>query len=112
MLLGFGIGLTDLAKYYSGPDSGLRDNDYDVSGFHEKIESVQPRVLVFNSKKAASIYFRKSSHKLEYGQQKETIGVTVLFVTPSTSGSNGHWTPCPWYDCARLVQDLHRGRKA
>ena len=109
VLLEFGIGLTDLAKHYSGPDSGLSDDDYDIAGFHEKIEEVQPRVLVFNGKKAASKYFLISTTKLDYGRQQEGIGATTLFVASSTSGRNRHWTRSPWYDCARLVQDLRRG---
>ena len=73
------------------------------------IEEVQPRVLVFNGKKAASKYFLISTTKLDYGRQQEGIGATTLFVASSTSGRNRHWTRSPWYDCARLVQDLRRG---
>ena len=49
----FGIGLTDLAKYYRGADSGLADGDLDITGFRNKIESICPHILAFNGKTAA-----------------------------------------------------------
>ncbi len=110
-LLEFDIGLTDLAKHCRGPDSGLRDNDYDIAGFNEKIKANQPRVLLFNGKQAAAKFFRIPTTRLEYGFQKEEIGVTALFVAPSTSGSNGHWKPCPWHDCARHIQGIRQEQR-
>ncbi|MCY4191144.1 MAG: hypothetical protein OXD42_07460, partial [Rhodospirillaceae bacterium] len=74
--------------------------DYDIAGFNENIKANQPRVLLFNGKQAAAKFFLTPTTKLKYGFQKEEFGVTALFVAPSTSGSNGHWKPCPWYDCA------------
>ena len=38
----FGIGLTDLAKYASGADSGLGRGDLDVARFRDKILTMRP----------------------------------------------------------------------
>ena len=104
-LLEFGIGLTDLAKYSSGLDDELTEADLDVDKFRIKIEKMQPRILVFNGKKAASTYFRTKTGKICYGPQEQKIGSTTLFVATQTSGSNGHWKPEPWYELADLVRE-------
>ena len=105
LLLEFGIGLTDLAKYYSGADSGLTDGDLDVAGFRRKIEAVAPRILAFNGKTAARLVLG-GRHPVDYGRQNICFGQTLVFVLPSTSGrAGGFWDAGPWNDCARLVQD-------
>ena len=116
MLPKFGIGLTDLAKRYSGPDAGLRGGDYDIIGLRRKIESVRPRVLAFNGKKAANellIGIQEIPHgsTVDYGHHNARIGNTILFVLPSTSGSaNKWWDAKKWHNLAELIQDLRAGR--
>ena len=116
MLPKFGIGLTDLAKRYSGPDAGLLGGDYDVIGLRRKIESVRPRVLAFNGKKAANellIGIQEIPHgsTVDYGHHNARIGNTILFVLPSTSGSaNKWWDAKKWHNLAELIQDLRAGR--
>ncbi len=107
-LTSFDIGLTDLNKYNSGTDAELTEEGWDVDGLRKKIEKMQPRVLAFNGKKAASKYF--GTKKVDYGRQKKRIGVTIPFVLPSTSGANAHWDEKHWHDCAALVRNL-RGEK-
>ncbi|MCY4138261.1 MAG: mismatch-specific DNA-glycosylase [Rhodobacteraceae bacterium] len=109
MLPDFGIGLTDIVKHSSGRDAALRDGDYDIAGFREKIEAAQPQVLVFNGKNAAARYLVVPTGRLPYGRHEERVGTTILFVAPSTSGANAHWMSDPWHDCARLVRDIVGG---
>ena len=98
----FGIGLTDLAKYASGADSGLGRGDIDVARFRDKILTMRPRVLAFNGKNAAKVALERRS--VNYGRQSNRIGETVVYLLPSTSGSaSGFWDTRPWHDCAKLV---------
>jgi len=106
----YGIGLTDLAKHASGRDSDLRDDDFDIPGFRERIRTAQPRVLVFNGKTAAAMHFGTTTRKLGYGRHGEQIGQTVLFIAHSTSGGNAHWHTDSWHNGARLVRESVRIR--
>lgn len=100
----FGIGLTDLAKRYSGPDAGLRAGDDDVAALRAKIEATRPRVLAFNGKRAAA---RVLGSAIVHGRSETRIGETVLFALPSTAGlASRWWDPAPWHDLARVVRDL------
>ena len=105
----FGIGLTDLAKRYSGIDSGLRPDDFDIAGFRQKIEMTKPRFLVFNGKKAASIYFGVHTRNIDYGCQNALIGETAIIVVTQTSGANAHWKAETWHECARFVRETRSG---
>ena len=96
-----GIGLTDLAKRARGMDSGLNANDFDTERFWRSIKSAQPGVLAFNGKKAAKVALEKTH--VENGRQSKAFGLTQLFVLPSTSGANAHWTSQPWHECAQFV---------
>jgi double-stranded uracil-DNA glycosylase len=53
-LLGFGIGLTDVAKHAVGGDSRLARADFDAGAVIEKVERFRPGVLAFVGKRAAS----------------------------------------------------------
>lgn len=90
------IGLTDLVKTQFGSDNAVKASNNDRNILRAKIEKYQPKILVFNGKKAAQIYFKK--RKIEYGEQKgEDIGITKIFVLPSTSGAaNGYWDIFYW----------------
>lgn len=109
LLTEFGIGLTDLAKYYRGADSGLADGDLDVAGFRERIDLARPNILAFNGKTAAGLALGSGSPVL--GRQKVSFGETIVFVLPSTSGrAGGYWDPLPWRECAGLVLELRARR--
>ena len=100
----FKIGLTDLAKYASGADSGLSKADLDIPGFRDKILTMCPRVLAFNGKKAAKAALERRS--VNCGRQSDRIGETIVYVLPSSSGANAHWNPEHWHVCARSVANL------
>ncbi len=94
-LLKYGIGLTDLVKKKAGSDSKLSPDDFEVEGFKRKIQDLRPKVVCFNGKKAAKVVLRKK--RVEYGYQKEQIGIIRLFVAPSSSGAvKRWWDPEPW----------------
>jgi TDG/mug DNA glycosylase family protein len=105
----YGIGLTDLVKMASGNDNVLKSAHFDVQSFTEKILSYQPKVLCFNGKKAASVFFglRKTS-SISFGfQHSKTIGNTKIFVAPSTSGAaNGYWDKEVWQQLPKLLNGL------
>ena len=105
-LAGFKIGLTDLAKYASGADSGLSRADLDIPGFRDKMLTARPRMLAFNGKKAAKAALERSS--VNFGRQSDRIGETIVYVLPSSSGANCYWDPGHWHACARLVANLRK----
>jgi len=100
----YGIGLTDLVKYRSGQDVVLRREDFDAAGLRAKIERYQPRVLAFDSKNAAQMFY---GHKVDYGRQADPFGVTTVFVLPSTSGAaRKFWDVTQWFALAEWVKSL------
>jgi TDG/mug DNA glycosylase family protein len=96
----YGIGLTDIVKKSFGADSSLRPGDFDRDGLRRRIETYQPGVLAFNGKRAAAAFFGGS---VAYGYQPgRDIGVTRIYVAPSTSGAaRGFWDESLW----RLVAE-------
>lgn len=99
----FGIGLTDIAKTYSGADSGLRRSNFDAEGLRSKIEQYAPRAFAFNGKRAASAFY---SAAVACGQQPQRIGETVVFVLPSTSGAAaGFWDVAYWQELAAWLAE-------
>jgi len=107
-LLKYSIGLTDLAKHTSGNDADLVNNDYDVNGFKKKFLKYEPRILAFNGKQAAKVYFGES--EIDYGLHKEMVGRTFIYVLPSTSGSaNRSWDMNNWKEVALLAKTYREG---
>lgn len=105
----YGLGLTDLAKHVSGSDASLPRGADDPEGLRARIETIAPRVLAFNGKRPASVFFRRlyGVRTLQYGPQAQTIGSTALVVLPSTSPSaRGFWHIAPWRALARAVENL------
>jgi TDG/mug DNA glycosylase family protein len=101
-LLGFGIGLTDVAKRQSGRDAGIAFARADAAGLRAKIVRYRPRVVCFNGKRAAQEFLGCA---VAYGPQPTAIGATRLFVAPSTSGAaRGFWDVAPWHALAALVK--------
>ena len=90
----FGIGLTDVAKYTSGSDSSLSRADFDAASVVAKVERYEPRVLAFVGKRAAREVLGGA---VGYGRQEVLIGVSDVWVVPSTSGAaRGAWAIEPW----------------
>jgi len=105
-LLSFGIGLTDVVKGQSGGDARIDFARADPDGVRAKITRRTPAVMAFNGKKAAEVFL--GTRHVDYGLQSGTVGVTRLFVAPSTSGAaNGSWSIDGWRELARLVEDMH-----
>ena len=100
-LLNHRIGLTDLVKMKSGLDDNLELGDFDIKSFEAKICEFSPKILCFNGKNAAKIYF--NSRSINYGIQNRYINNTKTFVAPSTSGAAGrYWDIKHWKDLAKL----------
>jgi TDG/mug DNA glycosylase family protein len=96
-----GIGLTDVAKRSSGPDSALRGDHFDVAGLRERIAVYRPRFLAFNGKRAAQAALGAAAGSLSYGLQTITFADVGIVVLPSTSGAAaGYWSPEPWKEFA------------
>jgi double-stranded uracil-DNA glycosylase len=103
-LLSFGIGLTDLVKTKSGMDSTLEKDDFDTITFDESIKKYAPKILCFNGKRAAETYLQRPA---DYGLQPETIGMTKIFVAPSTSGAaSKFWDIEIWRELANLSNSV------
>ncbi len=101
-LLSFGIGLTDLWKETSGPDSEVTQTSPDVNSLQSRVLRYSPRVLAFNGKGSASVFLDRP---VSYGRQPEMIGQTALFVLPSTSGAGrGYWDESYWQELAKWLK--------
>ncbi len=95
------IGLTDMCKVEFGQDDSLSGHGDDADAVRAKVRRYKPRALAFNGKRAASVFFGR---KVEYGRQQETVGDTVAFVLPSTSGRAGSfWDLGPWLALAEFL---------
>ena len=105
-LLGYGIGLTDLAKGACGADSNLKPADFDRMRLRAVIKTMSPRLLAFNGKTAAARYFDVPTAQISYGRLPDTIGRTPVHVCSSTSPANGHWSCAAWQELARAVAAL------
>ncbi len=107
-VLAYGIGLTDVAKKAVGNDDVLSQADFDGVGLTQKIETYQPQILAFTSKRAYRAWAGvPSRHKVAYGCQKKTIEQTKIYVLPSPSGSaRGYWDIEIWQTLANRYQQL------
>lgn len=105
-LLTYGIGLTDIIKGKAGSDDNHFPEDFKCEDLRQKILKFRPKILCFNGKRAAKVFLGKKH--VEYGYQKETIGSTLLFVAPSTSGAaRGYWDQTSW---EKLSEEVHKYR--
>ena len=105
----FGIGLTDLAKEYSGSDARLRAKDDDPSSLLAKLDMIRPPVLAFNGKRAAKSFLE--SDQVSYGRQEHRIGASIIFVLPSTSGAAArYWDIRYWHELAKLAGEFKADR--
>jgi len=103
-LLRYRIGLTDLVKTHSGMDRQVRSGfGADArSRLRASILQYRPEFLAFTSKTAGQNFL---GGKRDYGEQRELIGDTRIWVLPSTSGAaNGSWRPEIWHRFAEQVR--------
>jgi double-stranded uracil-DNA glycosylase len=99
-LLGFGIGLTDVAKHAVGRDDVLVRDDFDAVAVIDKVEHFAPGVVAFVGKRAAREVLGQKPGG--YGEQDATVGVSRVWILPSTSGAaRGFWDIAPWLALAR-----------
>ena len=106
LLLGFGIGLTDLNKTESGADSDLSPAADDPAALLRKVEAYRPRILAFPATRPARVFkaavFGRAGVP-PYGVQEERLGggATEIFVLPSPSGlACRFWDPFWWHRLA------------
>ncbi|MGH8190725.1 MAG: uracil-DNA glycosylase family protein [Rhodanobacteraceae bacterium] len=100
-VLGFGIGLTDVAKHHFGSDAALPPQAFDAKALHRKIARYRPRIVAFTSKNAALAVLDSRPRDLEYGEQSVQIAGSRVFVLPSPSGqARGFWNIAPWRELA------------
>jgi TDG/mug DNA glycosylase family protein len=103
-LLQHGIGLTDLVKVAAGMDRATlpKLSAADRARLNKAIMTFRPRFLAFTSKTAGQKFF---AGKRDYGEQRDMIGDTRVWILPSTSGAaNGSWQPEVWHRFAAAVR--------
>ena len=84
-LLELGLGITNAATRTTPGSGDLRQGDFDVSRLERVARELEPRAIAFVGKEAYRGLFRE---RAELGPQLRTIGMTALFVLPSTSPAN------------------------
>lgn len=97
-ILEYRLGLTDLVKgRAASSDTLLTTNDYDVSGFIEKIAAFRPFAVAFNGKEAARRVSRYQGYsEPDLGLADWKLGDAWVYVLPSSSGSSAdprHYEP-------------------
>lgn len=103
-LLGWGIGLTDLAKEISGNDDILARHHFDCDRLRAVLAKYRPRILAFTGKRAAQQFLGRP---VDYGALVERVGESRLFVLPSPSGAAcRYWDTAPWQALAQLRDEL------
>jgi len=102
----YGIGLTNMAPDSIGNDDVLTPDDFDPDGVRAKIEQAAPRTLAFVGKRAAQEFHRRKT--LAYGRQPESVGMTEVFVLPSTSGAaRRYWDASYWHALAAYLKHIN-----
>ena len=88
-----GIGFTDIVKRPTRMASELTREEYarGARQLYRKLLKHQPRIAWFQGKDAWKMFLEHAlgiRRKVDTGLQAETIGSTVVFVTPNPSGAN------------------------
>ncbi|HEX3983778.1 MAG TPA: mismatch-specific DNA-glycosylase [Acidisoma sp.] len=110
-LLPLGIGLTDVCKTASGQDEDLPRHGFDRARLRDAMQFYRPRLLAFNSKRAASEFYGLPTGRIAYGLQALVEGMPETWVLPSTSGlACRAWNAAPWFAMASRVQALREKR--
>ncbi len=105
----YGIGLTDLVHTESGNDNQISKESYEVDLFIKKMKHFKPKYIAFTSKAAASyaLGFKGVTSIIDYGLQNKLIGVSNVFVLPSTSGSaKAYWNEKYWFELKKLIKSI------
>lgn len=93
----FRLGLTDIAKTVSGMDKqlpvGALGHDA-CADLRAKIEAVQPKILAFTSLTAGRKFL---GTKAGFGEQRERLGATRLWLLPSPSPTAGWNFDVSWW---------------
>jgi TDG/mug DNA glycosylase family protein len=91
-----GIGLTDLVKAMRVPIAACPQPPIVEMSSSARSEECS-RGLAFNGKKAASLFFDRSTKAITDGRQAQLIGTTSIWVLPSTSAAaRKYWCCGPW----------------
>jgi TDG/mug DNA glycosylase family protein len=117
-LLNFGIGFTDVVKKPSRNISQLTPDDFRLEAprLLEKLRAVKPFVACFHGLMGYRPFLRFGLGMPEFprdlGVQPHCLDDTRIFVVPSPSPANAHYTPDDqrdWYDrLADYCQDAER----
>lgn len=88
-----GIGFTDIVKRPTRMASELTRKDYAIGARQllGKLMKYQPRIAWFQGKDAWKMFLEHAlgiRRKVDTGLQPETIGNSMVFVTPNPSGAN------------------------
>jgi TDG/mug DNA glycosylase family protein len=116
LLLGFGIGLTDIVKRSSGSSGDLSPAELRAGAaeLRAKLARFRPHVAAYGGKGIyRALAGRPAGHALDYGLQAgSVVPPTIDFVLPSPSGRSGlpYREKLRWYQAlAGLVGDLPPG---
>jgi TDG/mug DNA glycosylase family protein len=110
-LLELDIGLTDICKTAFGQDEDLPRLGFDGSRLAAAMRRYRPRLLAFNSKRAAAEFLGLPTGRISYGLQSAVptglADMPPIIVLPSTSGlACRAWDVAPWHAmAARVIAD-------
>jgi TDG/mug DNA glycosylase family protein len=98
------IGFTDMCKLGAGMDRVALTSPIDVPAFRQKMRRYQPKTIAFTSKKAASLFYSRTTPTIALGRQPTEQDFPTVFVLPSPSGAaSGSWSVQPWQELADWV---------
>jgi double-stranded uracil-DNA glycosylase len=105
-LLQLGIGFTDMSKLGAGMDHKALSSPIDLPGFREKMLRYRPVTIAFTSKRAASLFYGRSTKAVELGRQAPFDDFPIIFVLTSPSGAaSRYWSVQPWQELADSIRD-------
>jgi TDG/mug DNA glycosylase family protein len=107
-----GFGFTDVVKRPTPRASEVQPSEFaeGVGALVEKLQCYRPRIACFHGVTGYQHVhraFETAKVRLELGLQPLRIGETALFLVPSPSAANAHFTPADqtlWYD--RLAAEV------
>lgn len=104
-LLSLDIGLTDVCKTAFGQDDALPRHGFDRDRLAAAMRRHRPRLLAFNSKRAAAEFLGLPTGRIPYGPLTPPVpDMPPIMVLPSTSGlACRSWNAAPWAAMAALV---------
>jgi TDG/mug DNA glycosylase family protein len=106
-LTALGIGLTDVCKSAAGQDDSLPREGFDRARLAAAMRHHRPRLLAFNSKRAAAEFLGLPTGRIPYGPvtlDPALPDLPPIVVLPSTSGlACRAWDAAPWRAMAALV---------